>query len=262
MKNTIKLIVLLAIFTGFSSCKEDDEPLVLPIAEFSLSETDLYQWGKASITSTASNAEETSYTVTGGTYESVDETTIQFLEATSYTVTQLVTNEDGTDEYSVTVDVAEPDNKYTLDGADLPLTSNAYWYDATAMGGTIYIRMLADVVGQDNPNLIKLYPVAGPNPIQNTYTWSDTGDIGTYDAGMTANYAGFVYDWTTSGNGGEDLIIELVYEDTNNSDDNIYGIILSSYTLNYGQWDFGTGLFVSEGTKSFSISYRGKIDSV
>jgi len=258
MKKSIKTILLLCtISIVLTSCKKD-----LPIAEFSLSDTDLIQWDKVTIISNASTAEETTYTVTGGTYELVDDTSIQFFEATSYTITQLVTNEDGNDEFSVTVNVTEPDNKYTLDGTDLPLTSNAYWYDATSMGGTIYIRMLADVTGQDNPNLLKLYPVAGPNSIQNTYTWSSTGDIGTYDAGMTANYAGFDYDWTTSGNGGEDLIIELIYMDSNNSDENIYEITLSLYTLNYGQWDFGSGLFISEGTKSFTLSYRGKIDPV
>lgn len=258
MKNISKTILLLFLASLIlTSCKK-----VLPTAEFSLSGSGLVKWDKATITSSASDAEETTYTVTGGTYEFVDETTIQFFEAASYTVKQTVSNEDGDDDFSVTVVVSEPDNEYTLDGAVLPLTANAFWFDATGMGGTIYIRMLADVSGQDNPNLIKLYPVAGPNALQNTYTYSDTGDIGTYDAGMTANYAGFDYDWTTFGNGGQDLIIELIYEDTNNTDNNVYEITLSSYTLNYGQWDFGSGLFISEGTKSFSLSYRGEIDPV
>ena len=258
MKKIIKTISLLFVFAlVLISCKKD-----LPIAGFSLSSLDLVRWDSTTITSTATSAEETTYVVAGGEYEMLDATTIQFLEVAAYTITQTATNEDGTDETSLTVNVTAPDNKYVLDGTETAITTNAYWHDASGMGGTVYVRILINISGQDNPNLIKLYPVAGPNPLQATYTYSDTGDIGTYDVGMTKNYAGMSYDWTTSGDGGDDFVITLVYEDPTDSDDNIYELSLPSYTLNYGQWDFGSGTFISDGTKSFTISYRGKIDPV
>lgn len=255
MKKTILLLFTVSLL--LISCKEDTNP---PTAGFSLDNTDLVRWDKATVASSATAASETTYTVTGGEFEVVD-ATIQFLEVASYTITQTVTNEDGTDETSLNVSVIAPDNKYVLEGNDVTISDNPFWYDATAMGGTVYLRLLVDG-GLENLNLIKLYPVAGPDPLQRTYSYSDTGGIGTYDAGMTANYAGFNYDWTTSGNGGDDFVIELVYEDTTNSDNNIYQLTLPSYTLNYGNWDFATGTFIGIGTKSFSLTYRGKIDPV
>jgi len=243
----------------FTSCSDDDKNP--PTAGFTLSNSEPFQWDTSTIANSADAADEVTYAVTGGEYVWVDDATIQFLEDHSYTITQTAVNGDGTDTSSITVDVAEPNNIYTLDGTEMPMTSNAFWYDASAMGGTIYIRFLADVDGQDNPNLLKLFPESGLDPIQGTYTWDDSGDIGTYDAGMTANYAGFSFDWTTQGDNGDNLKIKLVYEDAN-SDNNIYDITLSSYTLNYGNWDWSIPEFVSEGTKSFSISYRGAIDPI
>lgn len=264
MKKTIKTMLFFAsAIVLLASCKEDPNP---PVAGFTVSNETLVQWDMTTITSTATGADETSYTVTGGAFEMDEATlTIQFLEAKTYTITQTATNADGTTESTMDLVVTEPDNTYTLEGTEYTIGTtdapNAYWYDASSQGGTIYIRMLGDVDGQDNPNLLKLYPVAGPNPLQATYTWSDSGDIGTYDAGVTANYAGFVYDWTTSGNDGGDLVIELVYEDTADATNNVYDITLSTYDLNWGNWDFASCFcFISEGTKSFSITYRGKID--
>ncbi len=262
MKKTIRgLLILMMTAVVLTSCSSDDKNP--PTAGFTLSETNPVQWDKVTISNQASDATTVTYSVTGGNYElATDNTSVVFLEEGNFTVTQSVSNSDGTDTSSVSVTVDSPDNMYTLDGTDLPVKDNAFWYDASAMGGTVYIRMLGDVAGQDNPNLIKLYPVSGPNPIESTYTWSDSGDIGTYDAGMTANYAGFSYDWTTNGDSGQDLKIELVYEDPNSSDDNIYDITLTSYTLNYGNWDFSIPAFVSDGTKTLSLYYRGKIDPV
>ncbi|MDH3323222.1 MAG: hypothetical protein OEM04_09545 [Flavobacteriaceae bacterium] len=261
MKTTLKTIFL--FFTAavmLTACSSDDKNP--PTAGFSLSDLEPVQWDVVAIASNPTAADEVVYTVSGGAYEMDGNSSIQFLEANEYTVTQTVTNGDGTDMTSLTVQVEAPQNKYALDKTDMMFNTNAYWYDATAMGGTVYIRILAEVSGQDNPNLIKLYPVSGTNPLQGTYSYNASGDVGTYDAGMTANYAGFSYDWTTSGEGGDDLKIELVYEDPNNSENNIYDISLSSYTLNYGNWNFSTYTFVSEGTKSFSVQYRGKIDPV
>lgn len=258
MKNTVKLIAILVISSIiFSSCSSDDKNP--PDAGFSLSSTTAIQWDVVTISNAAIGADDVSYAVTGGEYK-MEGNSIQFLEDAMYTVTQTATNGDGSNSASVTIDITEPDNKYVLDGTDLPLTSNAFYYE-DPQNLKVYIRFLADVSGQDNPNLIKLYPVAGPNVLEGTYTYSDSGDIGTYDAGMTSNYAGFNFDWTTDGDGGQDLKIELVYEgDT--TVENVYDITLTSYTLNYGNYNFATGELDSLGTKSFSITYRGVIDPI
>ena len=263
MKSTMKtMLFFFAAALVLSSCTEELNP---PVPGFTLSNMEPVQWDQSTIINTATGADEVSYAVTGGAYEMVNEATIQFLEATTYTVTQTVTNVDGTDETSLTVEATAPDNTYTLAGTEIALGTtdkpNAFWF-----GDNPYIRFLADVSGQDNPDLIKLYPVAGPNPLEGTYTsadapgWGEVGVPGNYHAGMTSGYDGtFNFIWTTSGDGGEDLVIVLVYEDPSNSADNIYDILLSSYTLNYGNYDAQFN-FVSEGTKSLVVSYRGKID--
>lgn len=266
MKQKIQSIILILTLSLIAtSCSDDSNDVQLPTAGFTLSSLELTQWDTATISNSSTSPISTfnvSYSVTGGEYE-MDDESIQFLEAGTYTVTQEIKNEDGSDSASLTVEVTTPNNIYTLDDDELPIGTeedpNFFWYDATAQGGTLYLRALGSVEGQENPNLIKLMPVAGPNPIQADYTWSASGDIGTYDAGMTANYAGFSYDWTTNGNDGEDLSIKLVYK-ASSSADNVYDITLPSYTLNYGNWDFGTGTFESQGTKILSVSYRGKID--
>lgn len=264
MKNTMKTMLLfVATILVLASCKEDPNP---PVAGFTLDNETPVQWDMATITSTATGATETAYAVTGGTFE-MDEamTTIQFLEAVTYTITQTVTNADGTTETSQEVVVTAPDNTYTLEGTEITLGTddnpNAFWF-----GSNPYIRFLADVSGQEKGDLIKIYPVAGPNPLEGTYTSADApgfgevGEVGTYYAGVTSGYDGtFDFYWTTSGEGGGDLVIALVYEDATNSENNIYDIMLSSYTLNYGNYDANFS-FIVEGTKSLAISYRGKID--
>jgi hypothetical protein len=266
MKRTMKtMLFFFAAALVMVSCSEDPNP---PVAGFNLSNETPVQWDMATITSTATGATETAYTVTGGTFEMDDATaTIQFLEAKTYTIAQTVTNADGTVESSQDVVVTAPDNTYTLEGTEIALgttdSPNAFWF-----GGNPYLRFLADVAGQDNPDLIKLYPVAGPNPLQGTYTsgpvpgWGEIGEIGDYYAGMTQSYVGMSGNgWTTVGEGGSDLVIDLVYEDPTNAENNIYDITLASYTLNYGNYDWvGCGCFAAEGTKSLILSYRGKID--
>ncbi|HUH28572.1 hypothetical protein [Gelidibacter sp.] len=259
---TILLIFTMALVVTSCSDSEDSNP---PKAGFTLSSTDLIRWDSATISNSSFSSIETeslTYTVTGGAYE-MENNSIQFLDSGSYTITQTIKNADGSDSTKITVDVAAPKNAYTLDDEELAIGTtdqpNVYWYDGTSQGGTLYLRMLGNVSGQDNPNLIKLLPVAGPNPIQANYTWSDSGDIGTYDVGMTANYAGFSYDWTTDGDKGENLSIKLIYK-ASSSANNIYEITLPSYTLNYGNYNWGAGTFDIDGTKELSIFYRGKID--
>jgi len=263
MKTMKTMLMVFAAALVMTSCSDDPTP---PVAGFSLSNMEPVQYDKSVIATTATGADETTYTVIGGTFEMVDEATIQFLEAATYTITQKVTNTDGSTETSLEVIATAPVNTYVLAGTEMSLSSadtpNMFWYLSSMPGATPYLRVLADVAGQDNPNLFKLYPVSAVGAtLEGTYTWSDSGDAGTYDAGMTANYAGFAYDWTTNGDDGADLVIELVYEAPSITD-NIYDVTVSSYTLNWGDWDYATYTWVTEGTKSLVLSYRGKIDPV
>ena len=262
MKTMIKTFLFLFMTAViFTSCSSDDSNP--PTAKFTVSDDNPTKWDKVVIISQAIEAGEVTYSVSGGTYDMAnDYSSIVFFEDKTYTITQTAKNDDGTDTASISVVVTSPENEYLLDGTALPVTDNAFFWDATAMGGTVYIRMLGEVSGQDNPNLIKLFPVPGTNPWQGNYTWGSDGDIGTYDAAMTANYAGMSWDWTTKGDSGNDLKIELIYEDSNDSKDNIYDITLLSYTLNYGNYTADWTAFISEGTKPLSLYYRGKIDPV
>ena len=161
MKHTIKAILL--FFTAallISSCSSDDP--TPPKAGFTLDPSDVVQWDTSLVVdaSTGSDVPAT-YAVTGGEFIYLGNT-IQFLEAKSYTITQTVENEDGIDTFAQTVVVGTPDNYYALDGTLVPMTTNAFWYlPPWPPGASRYIRMLIPISGQDNPNLIKLYPVAG-----------------------------------------------------------------------------------------------------
>ena len=261
MRSYIKIISLFFITVlVLTSCSSNDENP--PTAGFSLSDENPVQWDKVSIIDQSNKAGDITYEIIGGEYSiETDQSSIVFFEDNSYTVTQIISNSGGSDTFSVNIDVFSTNNKYILDGIELPLNNSAFWYDATNTGGTVYIRMLADVEGNDYPNLIKLFPVSGNNPIEATYIWGVNGDIGTYDAGVIYNWkGGYDFDWITKGENGQALTIELFYEDPYDSKNNAYIITLPSYTLNYGHWNFLLNKFVKEGEKSFSLYYKGRID--
>lgn len=266
MKNTIKTLLL--FFTAailITSCSDDDKNP--PTAGFSMSNMEPVQWGTSTIASTAIAADEISYTVTGGEFVWVDAATIQFLDDNSYTITQTVVNADGTDTSAITVDVAEPANMYTLDGEELTLTAEPEWIPGNpAHGTTDLLKFKADVSGQDFPNHINLSPILGPNPIEGTYTYDGDGEaIGTYLARVVSNYEGGFNpsDWTTDfsgSDGGSNLVIKIVYEDTNEPAHNVYDITITDYTLSTGYYDFAAGfVFVEVAKKTFTLNYRGVI---
>ncbi len=260
MRIRIKYFLFSLIVVVFISCSSTDKDP--PTAGFSLSDINPVQWDKVSIIDDSNEASNVVYDVTGGDYSIMpDQTSIVFFEDHSYTITQTVTNSGGSDTSSITVEVSLTNNKYILDGKEMPLYNSAYWYDATGTGGTVYIRILDDIEGAENPNLIKLFPVSGNNPIEATYAWNDNLDIGTYDAGMIYNWeGGYNFDWITKGENGQNLKIELFYEDPYSTYDNGYIITLPSYNLNYGHWNFLTNEFVKDGEKTFSLYYKGRID--
>ena len=264
MKNTIKTILLffMAAFV-LTSCSDDDKNP--PTAGFSLSNMDPFQWDTSTIASTADAAEEVSYTVTGGEFVWVDGATIQFLEDHSYTITQTAVNGDGTDTSSLTIDVIEPNNTYKMgfySDENHSVNGNAYWFESF---GTLQIRFEASgATSQETDNLVKVTPIAGADPIYGTgtrtYTWSDSGDIDTYNGAFT-HYpeTGDAWDaaWFTSTAGGG-LEITLVYDAAADGDD-VYDIKMSSTTLE-GYYD--PMFSFNDGEGSLVLTYRGTIDAI
>ena len=264
MKNTIKTILLFFMAAlVFTSCSDDDKNP--PTAGFSLSNTDPFQWDTSTIANSADAADEVSYAVTGGEFVWVDDATIQFLDHNSYTITQTATNGDGTDTSSITIDVNEPNNTYKMSfysNDELSLNQNAYWFESF---GTLQIRFGAvGATSQETDNLVKVTPVAGPDPIHGTgtrsYTWSDSGDIGTYNGTFT-HYpeTGDAWDaaWFTS-TAGIGLEITLVYDAASDEDD-VYDIKMSSTTLE-GYYD--PTFSPHDGESELLLTYRGKINPI
>lgn len=266
MKNTMKTMLLfLAATLVLAGCKEDEK--IPPVAGFTLDNETLVQWDKATITSTATGATETTYAVTGGQVE-IDEATgvIQFLEALTYKITQTVTNADGTVETSQDITVTEPVNTYNFDylSNNALLLDSAYWF---LSGETQQIRFNGQgESAQETSNVTKVIPVTGPDALSGSgtrsYTFSDADPlpIGTYTTQFThypATGTGWEGAWfyPISGTG---LDITLVYEDPSNSADNVYDIKL--YDTSYNEYFLGFTSTAGDGT--LTITFRGRIKPI
>ncbi len=266
MKNTMKTMLLFFAATLIlASCKEDEK--IPPVAGFTLDNETFVQWDKATITSTATGATETTYAVAGGKVE-IDEATgvIQFLEALTYKITQTVTNADGTVETSQDITVTAPVNTYNfnfLSDNALSLDS-AYWF---LSGETLQIRFNGQgESAQETSNVAKVIPVTGPDALSGSgtrsYTFSDADPlpIGTYTTQFT-HYSATGTSWEgawffpISGTG---LDITLVYEDPSNSADNVYDIILKDTT--YDSYFLGFSSVDGDGT--LTIAFRGIIKPI
>lgn len=260
MKKAI-LMMLAAAFI-LASCAEEKNP---PTASFTLSSDTAIQWDMVTITDEATGAEATEYAITGGGFE-YDEAsmTIQFLDAATYTITQTATNADGTNEVSEDIVVTEPVNTYKMSfyiDSDLSIMGDAYWFPSS-MGGPSQIRISGEgATAQATPNTVKVIPIAGGDPIYGTgtrlYTWSDSGDIGTYNTQFT-HYpeTGDAWDaaWFTA-TAGSGVTITLVYE-ASNPDNNVYDITMNSTTLD-GYYD--ATYMPQTGIGMVLVTYRGVI---
>ncbi len=252
MFKTLGYIIVIIVIWGCSSSENNP-----PNANFKLSSDNIAQWDYVEIIDESSGSNKIDYTIEGGRYH-INNKVIRFLENRMYTVTQTVGTGDKADSFSVEVEVHAPINSYTIDNQVLPINSNAYWYDNNK--DPKYLRILAEVDGQEYPNLLKFFPRKDGKSIEGEYVYSDNKETGTYDLGMNVNYTGNSYDWTTNGEGGTNMSIVLIYEDPLDEKYNAYDITLESYTLNYGNWNFIAFEWISDGTKNFSISYRGVIE--
>ncbi len=240
------LIMLIAMAVIFNSCEKE----TLPTAAFTFAPETVVQYDMVQFTSTSTDADSYLWDFGGGVTSTEANPSIQFLTAGTVTVTLTATNGDGSNSVEQTITVTAPDNHYMLDATKFAITTDFFWY--SAMGST-YLRLLTDVTGQDNPDLIKLYPNMGLNELPGTYTWdNDTKPAGTYNYGYTADYAGMAYEWTgVSKTGSTDLVIEEV-------DTGIYKIT-GTMTISAGNYNADWTAFIEESTKILTISYIGVI---
>lgn len=258
MKNYLKAILFFFVASvTLISCSSDDKNP--PTAGFSLSDDNPIQYDEVTITSNPTAAENVTYAVTGGTFEINGNSSIQFLESGTYTVTQTVTNKDGSDSMDITVEVDQY-NRFILDDQVTEITEAPFWVPANPDHYIFndYIRFENPIAGGATVDLFKITPITGlTDPLEGTYTYSETPDKNTYEIVHTHNQEGFSYDWTTNGKEGADLVIQLI-EDKGGAD-NIYDITISSFNLDYGNWDFATFTWVTEGNKTLEFHYRGVI---
>jgi len=226
----------------------------LPTADFTFEPTEVTMYDEVTFTNTSTDAESYAWDFGDGSTSFDANPTHVYKSAGTFTVTLTATNEDGDTEVQKEIVVSEPDNKYILDGEEFTIDSEMFWYQSGGMGGppVTYIRLLTTVPGQDNPDLLKLYPNMGLGELPGTYTWDSENPAGTYDAGYTANYAGMSYDWTAIGKTGSgDLVITEL-------DDGVYHFE-AEIVLSVGDFDFQTGDFIETGTSNLALDYIGRV---
>ena len=247
MKTTSILILVLALAISFDGCKKE----TLPTASFTYEPSGVMQYEEVQFTSTSSDADSYMWDF-GNQQVSTEKNPVHtFMTAGLATVKLTVTNSDGSNSTTTDITVNAPDNHYMLDDTKFAITADFFWYQSS-MGGDPYLRLLTPVSGQDNPDLLKLYPNKGLGDLVRTYAWSDEGGEGTYDQGYTANYAGMAYDWTAIGKtGSSDLVIQEVETD-------VYKIT-GEMILSVGTYDWETGEFTETSTKTLVLNYVGAI---
>lgn len=249
MKTGSILILVMVLALAFDGCKKD----VLPTASFTYEPADIMQYDEVQFTSTSTDASSYSWDFGNNQISVEANPKVVFMTAGTVTVKLTATNGDGSNTTEQTITVNAPDNHYMLDNTKIAITDDApfFWYQSS-MGGDPYLRCISAVAGQDNPDLIKLYPNKGLGDLPRTYTWSADGGEGTYDHGYTANYAGMEYDWTSIGKtGSSDLVIEEL----------VTGVykITGDMILSVGTYDWSTGEFTETGTKTLTLNYVGGI---
>ena len=235
-------LILTAVLSG---CEK------LPEVGFSFDPTEITVYDTVTFTNTSMDADSYAWDFGDGSTSTEVSPTHIFMTSGTFTVTLVATNDDGDKETSQTITVNDVYNFYTLDGTEFVIDSDMFWY-TSPMGGDPYIRLLTPVAGQDNPDLLKLYPNKGLGELPGTYSWDTENPAGTYDVGYTANYAGFNYEWTAIGKtgSGDLVIIELAT--------GVYKFEATA-VLSVGDYDFNTGGFIEESTSNLVLEYIGGI---
>lgn len=243
----MKVSSIVAILTlMLTSCSE-----LLPTVDFSVSPEAIEIYQEVSFTNLSTDADTYAWDF-GDETTSTDMNPIHvYTESGTYTVKLVATNVDGDAEVTSDVVVADHENMYTLDDVDFAIDADMFWYQSS-MGGDPYIRLITSVAGQDNPDLLKLYPNKGLNEIAGTYTWDADNPAGTYDVGYTANYLGMAYDWTAVGKTGSGILLITDLEE------DVYKVE-GTFILSVGSFDYATGEFTETSTADLVLSYVGAI---
>jgi PKD repeat protein len=249
MKRNARFLMVAAILTAVLwGCEK------LPEVDFSIDSTDITVYDTVTFTNTSMDADSYAWDFGDGSTSTEVSPTHIFMSSGTFTVTLVATNDDGDVEISEDVTVNDPHNFYTIDGTEFVIDSDMFWY-TSPMGGDPYIRLLTTVTGQDNPDLLKIYPNKGLGELPGTYTWDAENPAGTYDAGYTANYAGFNYDWTAIGKAGSgDLVITELAT-------GVYKFEATA-VLSVGDFDWNTGGFIEESTANLVLEYIGGITPI
>lgn len=251
MKKSMKLFLIVALFSAVMvGCKEDP---VIPTAGFTYDPAEVTQYDEVTFTNSSTDAISYLWNFGDGETSTEMSPVHMFTAAGSVTVTLTATNADGDNDATASITVAEPVNAYEFGDTTYTIDAEMFWYQS-GMGGDPYIRLLTTVAGQDNPDLLKLYPNKGLAELPGTYTWDDEKPAGSYDIGYTANYAGMAYDWTAIGKEGSgDLVItELV--------PGVYKFEVEA-DLAIGYYDFAAGgIFVETSPPSIlTLEYIGAV---
>ena len=250
MKTRIRLILTALIVTAlWSGCKDDP---VLPTPDFTFEPSEITVYDEVSFTNASIDADTYAWDFGDGTTSEETDPVHIYKTSGSFTVKLVASNADGSMETTQDLTVNDPHNYYSINGTEYTIDSEMFWYTAP-MGGDPYIRLLTTVTGQDNPDLLKLYPNKGLGDLPNTYTWDPENPAGTYEWGYTFNYAGMAYDSTGIGKTGSgDLVITEL-------DDGVYKFE-ADMVLSIGDYDWGgTYEFIETSAADVKLDYIGGI---
>ena len=167
MKRSTRLVLLAVIIAAFlSGCKKDP---VLPSADFTFDPTEITIYDSVTFTNASIDADTYAWDFDDGNTSTEMDPKHVYKTAGVYTVILIATNADGDTEITKDVTVNEPHNYYTIWVTEYVIDSIMFWY-TSPRGGDSYIRLLTIVSGQDNPDLLKIYPNKGLDELPDTYT--------------------------------------------------------------------------------------------
>ena len=156
------------------------------------------------------------------------------------------------------VDPTFVESEFRLDDVLFKIETNMYWQQAGEPGEEDQIRLLQEVSGNGDKDMIVLIPVLGSGSLEGSYIYSKTGDIRTYNAVYVRNIENEnSFEWITNGNFGSPLTI--VRAGSENGEP-VYTLKIEEFELNYGFYDFLGDKWVSLGVKNFSFQYQGVIE--
>ena len=253
MKRNTRLVLITVIVVAFlSGCKKDP---VLPSPDFTFDPTEITIYDSVTFTNSSTDANTYVWDFDDGNTSTEMDPKHVYKVAGIYTVKLVATNADGDTEITKDVTINDPHNYYTIGVTEYVIDSIMFWYQAP-QGGDPYIRLLTSVLGQDNPDLLKIYPNKGLDDLANTYTWDSEKPVGSYDVGYTFNYAGMAYDSTGVGKTGSgDLVITEL-------DNGVY-LFEAEIVLSIGDYDWGgTYEFIETSTADLKLEYIGGITSL